>query len=160
MKFHARHSTTVHRVTVPGLRMYYHPAVQAEPAAETRRKVKRSLYVYGWVGLALFAGTCLTVAIATVPWLDVGAHGFDKWDAVLGIGIAATKASLVAAIFMHLNHERKLVYAIIAFGLFNAGGFFIGTFWHFANMTSDRYFYRPSEHPTGLQDPAPNYAGW
>jgi hypothetical protein len=45
----------------------------------------------------LFIGTIVTVLVATVPALDVGHHGFDIWDAILGLAIAATKASLVAA---------------------------------------------------------------
>ena len=63
---------------------------------------------------ALLVGTVLTVLVASPPdflyWLDVGDHGFDKWDALIGLCIATTKASLVAAIFMHLNHEKKLIH--------------------------------------------------
>jgi len=163
MKFAARHGRTGHLMTAPGLRIHYSPRERVEAAAaisEEYHKFKKSLRLYGFIGLVLFMGTGLTVAIATVPWLDVGAHGFDKWDAMLGIGIAAGKASLVAAIFMHLNHERKLVYRIIALGLVAVGGFFIGTFWHFSTLTNDRYFYRPSDHPMGLQSSSPNHAGW
>ena len=72
--------------------------------------VRKSIRLYLWVGLILFCGTLATVAVATVPWLDIGAHGFDKWDMALGLVIAAFKASLVATVFMHLNHERKLIY--------------------------------------------------
>lgn len=72
--------------------------------------IRRSLRLYFFVGLILFCGTLATVAVATVPALDIGKHGFDKWDMVLGLLIASFKASLVAAIFMHLNHERRLIY--------------------------------------------------
>jgi caa(3)-type oxidase subunit IV len=86
--------------------------------ADTPEAIQKSLRIYKLIGLILFAGTGLTVLVATVPWLDVGAHGFDVWDAVLGLAIATTKATLVAAIFMHLNHEKKAVYWIFASGLF------------------------------------------
>ena len=81
---------------------------------EAIHKAKKTyLLVFG----ALLVGTVLTVLVATVPALDIGGHGFDMWDAVLGLIIASTKASLVAAIFMHLNHEKKLIYWIFGAGL-------------------------------------------
>ncbi len=107
--------------------------------------VRQSLRLYMLVGLSLFCGTLATFAVATIPALDVGRHGFDKWDAVLGLAIALTKASLVAAIFMHLNHERRLIYWLILAGLLHASGFFIGTMMHYANTTHDPYFYGPEE---------------
>jgi len=85
--------------------------------AGTAEAVRKSIRTYLFVGGVLFLGTIITVLVATVPWLDVGHHGFDTWDAVLGLAIAATKASLVAAVFMHLNHEKKPVYWIFGSGL-------------------------------------------
>ena len=111
-----------------------------EPSHDGDAAVKRSLRLYLLVGLILFIATGTTAAVATVPWLDFGRHGFDKWDALIGLMIAATKAGLVAAIFMHLNHERRLVYLLIGIGLIHATGFFIGTYWHFADVPDDRYF--------------------
>jgi caa(3)-type oxidase subunit IV len=72
--------------------------------------LKRSMRLYLVVGVVLFCGTLATVAVATIPTLDIGEHGFDAWDMSLGLMIAAIKASLVALIFMHLNHERRLIY--------------------------------------------------
>jgi caa(3)-type oxidase subunit IV len=85
--------------------------------ADTPEAIKKSIRTYMFVGAVLFAGTILTVAVATIPWLDVGGHGFDKWDCILGLTIATIKASLVAFIFMHLNHEKKAVYWLFASGL-------------------------------------------
>lgn len=85
--------------------------------ADTPEAIRKSIRTYLFVGGILFLGTVITVLVATVPWLDVGDHGFDIKDALLGLAIAATKASLVAAIFMHLNHEKKAVYWIFASGL-------------------------------------------
>jgi caa(3)-type oxidase subunit IV len=51
--------------------------------------------------------TLVTVAVASME-LPVGpAVG-------VGLTIAAIKAGLVAAVFMHLRHERPLVYAALA----------------------------------------------
>ena len=80
--------------------------------ADSPEEIKKALTLYKWIGGFLFLGTALTVAVATVPALDFGEHGFDTADAVLGLLIASTKAFLVAFIFMHLNHEKKAVYWI------------------------------------------------
>lgn len=85
--------------------------------ANSPEEVRKSIRTYLMVGAILFIGTIVTVMVATVPALDVGHHGFDAMDAILGLAIAATKASLVAAIFMHLNHEKKAVYWIFGAGI-------------------------------------------
>ena len=85
--------------------------------ADTPEAIRKSIRTYLMVGAILFIGTVVTVMVATVPWLDVGHHGFDIKDAILGLAIAATKASLVAAVFMHLNHEKKAVYWIFSSGI-------------------------------------------
>lgn len=85
--------------------------------ADTPEAIKKSIRIYLFVGGILFLGTIITVLVATVPALDVGRHGFDKWDAILGLTIASIKASLVAFIFMHLNHEKKAVYWLFGSGL-------------------------------------------
>ncbi|NQX01506.1 cytochrome C oxidase subunit IV family protein [bacterium] len=85
--------------------------------ADTPEAIRKSVRTYMFVGGVLFLGTILTVLVATVPALDVGEHGFDKWDAILGLTIASIKASLVAFIFMHLNHEKKAVYWLFGSGL-------------------------------------------
>jgi caa(3)-type oxidase subunit IV len=85
--------------------------------ADTPEAIKKSVRTYLFVGLILFVGTVVTVLVATVPALDIGRHGFDKWDAILGLAIASIKASLVAFIFMHLNHEKKAVYWLFGSGL-------------------------------------------
>lgn len=82
---------------------------------EAIHKAKKTyLLVFG----ALLVGTVLTVLVATVPALDIGGHGFDMYDAILGFIIASTKATLVAAIFMHLNHEKKLIYWVFFGAIF------------------------------------------
>lgn len=95
--------------------------------ADTIEAIQKAKKTYLLVFAALLFGTVVTVLVATVPALDVGDHGFDMWDAILGLLIALTKVTLVAAIFMHLNHEKKLIY-IVFFGalffFFAMGGLF------------------------------------
>jgi len=80
--------------------------------ADTPEAVRKSIRTYLLIGAILFAGTILTVMVATMSILDFGRHGFDTMDCILGLAIATTKATLVAAIFMHLNHEKKTIYWI------------------------------------------------
>lgn len=86
--------------------------------ADTPAEIKKAFKLYLLIGGVLFLGTVLTVAVAYVPALDFGEHGFDKADAIIGFAIAATKATLVALIFMHLNHEKKAIYWIFLGALF------------------------------------------
>ena len=90
--------------------------------ADSPEAIKKATRLYLFIGAILFGGTLLTVAVAMVPWMDVGHHGFDTADMILGLAIATVKASLVALIFMHLNHEKRLIYWLFGFGL--VGAFF------------------------------------
>jgi caa(3)-type oxidase subunit IV len=80
--------------------------------ADSPELIKKSIKTYTLIGLVLFIFTGVTVAVATVPALDIGVHGFDVWDMILGLAIASFKATLVGYIFMHLNHEKKAIYWI------------------------------------------------
>jgi len=86
--------------------------------ADTPEAIKKSIKLYSIIGGILFVCTVLTVAVAYVPALDFGAHGFDTADAVLGVFIATVKASLVAFIFMHLYSEKKMIYFLFGMGVF------------------------------------------
>ena len=70
---------------------------------------------YAAVGIALGVFTCVTVAIGLMPQLDFGPPGPTPSDFIIGLSVAATKASLVALIFMHLNHEKGLIYKLLLF---------------------------------------------
>ena len=91
--------------------------------ADSPEAIKKATRLYLFIGAILFGGTLLTVAVAMVPWMDVGHHGFDTADMILGLSIASVKASLVALIFMHHNHEKRLIYWLFGFGL--VGAFFM-----------------------------------
>lgn len=84
--------------------------------ANSVEEIQKAKKTYIAVFVALLVCTCLTVAVATVEWLDFGRHGFDMADCLLGLAIASLKAGLVAAIFMHLNHEKKAIYWIFGAG--------------------------------------------
>ena len=92
--------------------------------ADSVEHIKKSIKLYLFIGAILFVFTGVTVAVAKIPMLDVGKHGFDTWDMILGLTIASFKASLVGYIFMHLNHEKKAIYWIF-FGAIMFFGFMI-----------------------------------
>ena len=69
-------------------------------------EVKKSIRTYMMVGLALLVFTGITV----------GANQFHfgvPMAVTVALIIATMKGSMVASIFMHLNHERKWVYGAL-----------------------------------------------
>lgn len=88
-------------------------------ASHDLSKTKKS---YAAVGIALLVFTVVTVTVGLVPVFDLGPPGPDGMDFVLGLAVASVKASLVALIFMHLNHEKGLIYKILLFTVL----FFLG----------------------------------
>jgi cytochrome c oxidase subunit 4 len=67
-------------------------------------EVKQTIRRYMMVGAALFAGTVITVAANQV-------HLVVPLAITVALIIASVKGSLVAAVFMHLSHEKKWIYA-------------------------------------------------
>jgi caa(3)-type oxidase subunit IV len=110
--------------------------------ANSIEEIQKSKRTYLIVFAALLVGTCLTVAVAEVPWMDVGGHGFDAMDCLLGLGIALTKASLVAAIFMHLNHEKKAIYWIFGGAFIFVAALFLLTGFADLDPLFDPLFYK------------------
>ena len=74
--------------------------------AHTAEEIKKETRVYVLVFVALAALTVITVAVSTLD-LSVGAA------VAVALFIAAIKGSLVAAFFMHLISERKLVMSVL-----------------------------------------------
>ena len=122
--------------------------------ADTPEAIEKAKKQYLLIGLILFVFTVVTVAVATVPWLDVGDHGFDAKDAVIGLLIATFKASLVATIFMHLNHERKTIYFVLLISALMGIVLFFLTGWAFVdpieygNTVEGDRFYNPEKPVT------------
>jgi len=65
--------------------------------------IKKSVRTYWMVGGALYLFTVITVAVNQV-------HLAVPLAITVALIIAATKGSMVAAVFMHLNHEKKWIY--------------------------------------------------
>ena len=89
--------------------------------AETPEEIEKHRKHYWLVGYVLFGCTALTLILGInlyYPFgqvFDLGAPGIGPPDAVLALAIAVFKSSLVALIFMHLNHERGIIYKFLLF---------------------------------------------
>jgi cytochrome c oxidase subunit 4 len=66
--------------------------------------------IYLIIFLALVVGTFLTVAFAFV---DLG-----RWNPVIALTIACTKATLVILYFMHVRYSSKLTMLTVGAGFF------------------------------------------
>jgi len=77
----------------------------ADSPEEIHKAIKK-IYIIGAL-LAVF--TCLTVWLSTV---ELPTHGLNI---IVGMILATIKAALVALVFMHLNHEKVLIYKVLAF---------------------------------------------
>jgi cytochrome c oxidase subunit IV len=72
-----------------------------------KKEIRRYLIVLG----ALATLTLVTVGISRLH--------LPSWESIaLGLAVATIKGSLVAAFFMHLISERKLIYAVLLFTVF------------------------------------------
>ncbi len=86
-----------------------------------RKEVRKYMMVFG----ALMVLTVITVFISYLP--------LPTWQAIaLGLLVATVKGSLVAAFFMHLLSERKLIYAVLLLTVFFFGVMIWGP-WHQRN---------------------------
>ena len=82
-----------------------------------------------WVFVALLVLTAVTVGASYV-------HLGQSGNIILALIIAAFKAGLVAAIFMHLSAEKPMIFRVLVFtGVFFAGLMFL-TLFAFANTVS------------------------
>lgn len=68
--------------------------------------IKKEVKVYWTVFAALTVGTIITVALA-------GVHLGIIVGIIAALIVAGIKGSLVAGYFMHLLHERKLIYVVL-----------------------------------------------
>ena len=84
-------------------------------AHEVAHHVKK----YMMVGAALLVFTAVTVALSYVDF------GTSKANIAVAMLVATFKAGLVAAIFMHLSAEKKLIYRVLIF----TGLFVLALFW-------------------------------
>lgn len=68
--------------------------------------IKKSQSTYAAIGGVLLVLTGVTVAVAFISLPVAGAIA-------VALLIASLKGGLVASIFMHLNHEKKIIYALL-----------------------------------------------
>jgi cytochrome c oxidase subunit IV len=91
------------------------PSEHEQYAHDVAHHVKK----YMMVGATLLAFTALTVFLSYVDF------GTRKANIAVAMLVAMFKAGLVAAIFMHLSAEKKLIYRVLIF----TGLFVLGLFW-------------------------------
>jgi len=101
-------------------------------AGDSPAEIKKALRLYTIIGLFLFFGTVMTVAVAVFEPFDVGARGFSTGDLIVGLLIASVKASLVMYVFMHLSNEKKLIYLV-----YGMAGFFALCLYFITKMAYD-----------------------
>src|SRR6478752_4145481 len=92
--------------------------------------VSKHVKKYLMIGGLLLLFTFITVALS---YFDFGNR---KANIAVAMLVAAFKAGLVAAIFMHLNSERKLVYRILLFTAFFVFALFWLTYLHWYDPIS------------------------
>lgn len=108
---------------------------------DVSKEVRKYMLVFG----ALIIGTILTVAVS---YIELHPH----WKNIaIGLVIATVKGALVAAFFMHLIDERKLIYGVLGATVF----FFIGlmylTLW---SMEPGSFIRLKQPAGSGQQQPA------
>jgi caa(3)-type oxidase subunit IV len=97
------------------------PDVSPDPAEheEYAHNVQKHVRGYLMVGAALLVCTGITVALSYVDF------GTRKANIAVAMLLAMFKAGLVAAIFMHLAAEKRLIYRVLVF----TGFFVFALFW-------------------------------
>ncbi|MES2734925.1 MAG: cytochrome C oxidase subunit IV family protein [Verrucomicrobiota bacterium] len=95
--------------------------------ADSPEEIHKSIKKIIVVGAALAVLTGATVGLS---YVELPTHSMNI---LVGMILAAFKAGLVALIFMHLNHEAKLIYKILAF----TAAFAIALFFLFVFSASD-----------------------
>jgi len=70
-------------------------------------EIQKSIRTYMMVGAALLVFTGITVAVNQVHL------GSVAMNVTVALIIASMKASMVAAVFMHLNHEKRWIYGAL-----------------------------------------------
>jgi len=94
--------------------------MSASDAESIRKQTRAYIVVFG----TLMVLTILTVAVSYF-------HMPVALAIVVALAIAAFKGSLVAAVFMHLSHERKVIYWVLLLTvLFFIMLMAIPTLWH------------------------------
>jgi cytochrome c oxidase subunit 4 len=84
--------------------------------------VAKHIRGYLLVGLTLLTFTGITVGLSYINF------GTMKANVAIAMLVATFKAGLVAAIFMHLSNEKRMIYRILMFTAFFVLGLFFLTY--------------------------------
>ncbi len=87
--------------------------------AHEHEDLQKHVRKYYWIGGILGVFTIITVGLS---YVDLPTHGLNI---LVGLIVAAFKASLVGLIFMHLSHERSLIYKVLLFTTIFVLGMFV-----------------------------------
>jgi len=98
------------------------PDTLSEGEAHEQAHFKKHIRFYWGIFGALILGTILTVGVPAVFHFENHAI-----NVVIGLFIATVKAALVCLFFMHLSHEKRTVYLMIAMSVVFAIALFIFT---------------------------------
>jgi caa(3)-type oxidase subunit IV len=77
-----------------------------QPDHSGHHDVSKSVRSYWIIGATLYVFTILTVAANQV-------HFAEALAVIVALAIACAKGSMVASVFMHLNHEKKWIYGAL-----------------------------------------------
>jgi caa(3)-type oxidase subunit IV len=94
----------------------------AEHDEHVAHNVAKHIRGYLLVGGTLLFCTAITVALSYVNF------GTQKANVAVAMLVATFKAGLVAAIFMHLSSEKRMIYRILMFTAFFVLGLFFLTY--------------------------------
>ena len=117
--------------------------------ADTPEEIAKHTRLYWYIGGALFVLTALTVLLGVAQYhenkftelFDFGAPGLSYEDVIIGLLVATVKALLVSLIFMHLNHEKPLIYKFLVFTFCFALGMMVLSLLAWWNPIVDPTFY-------------------
>lgn len=91
--------------------------------ADSPEEIHKSIRKILWIGGALAVLTGVTVGLS---YVELPTHSLNM---IVGMILATIKAGLVALIFMHLNHEAKLIYKVLAFTFVFVLALFLLFYW-------------------------------
>jgi len=94
----------------------------AAPDDHAAHDVAKHVRKYLLVGATLLTFTIITVFLSYVNF------GTMKANVAVAMLVATFKAGLVAAIFMHLSNEKRMIYRILIFTAFFVLGLFFLTY--------------------------------
>jgi cytochrome c oxidase subunit IV len=121
-----------------------HPTHEHHGHDDSPEAIKKEIRRYLLVFAALAVLTIVTVAISQLH--------LPTWQAVtLALVVASVKGTLVAAFFMHLVSERKLIYAVLVMTVFFFGMLMWGP-WHHRHNAEEVW----PAYDANASSPAPN----